>query len=108
VVDRERPFLLLENVAIYGKPSTGLGYPSGHAAVAAALMTAAGPYLSRPARIAGWSAVAAVATARLVVGAHLPLDAAGGLLLGVTVGSIVEPVAPRLVRAFEVGTAPTD
>jgi glycosyltransferase 2 family protein len=91
-VDRGRPPSLLEDVVVYGKPSTGLGFPSGHAAVAVAMMTAASPHLSPPARAAGWTAVAVVATARMFVGAHLPLDAAGGLLLGWTVGSAVRPL----------------
>lgn len=87
VVGRGRPATLLSHVTEYGRPATGLGFPSGHAAVAAAMMTAAAPSLSRPARAAGWTVVALVATARMSVGAHLPLDVAGGLLLGWTVGA---------------------
>jgi len=88
VVDRGRPATLLHDVAIHGAPATGLGFPSGHAAVAACLMTVADPYLSRPARVVGWTVVVVVAFARVVVGAHLPLDAVGGLLLGWTMGSL--------------------
>ena len=76
---------------MYGKQQTGLGFPSGHAAVAAAMMTAASPYLSPPARIAGWTVVCLVAAARMYVGAHLPLDAAGGLFLGWTAGNALGP-----------------
>ena len=96
-VRRERPALLLEGVQVVGKPQSGLGFPSGHAAVAAAMMTAASPHLSPPARAVGWSGVALVATARMYVGAHLPLDVAGGLLLGWTVGNAVRRlgVLPR-------------
>jgi glycosyltransferase 2 family protein len=87
-VDRGRPAALLQDVVIHGTPATGLGFPSGHAAVAACLMTVASPYLTRPARVVGRSAVLVVAFARVFVGAHLPLDAAGGLLLGLAVGSL--------------------
>ena len=76
-VGRERPEALLHDVIVHGPAATGLGFPSGHAAVAAAIMTIASPYVTRPARIAGWVVVVLVAAARVYVGAHLPLDAAG-------------------------------
>jgi glycosyltransferase 2 family protein len=95
VVERGRPASLLPDVTIYGKPQSGLGFPSGHAAVAAAMMSAASPYLTPPARVAGWTLVGLVAAARMYVGAHLPLDAAGGLSLGWTVGNMrLRPAHP--------------
>ena len=57
IVHRGRPSALLTDVLIRAQAS-GLGFPSGHAAVAAALATATAPYLGR--RAAGssgaWSA----------------------------------------------------
>lgn len=99
-VDRGRPASLLRDVIVHGTPATGLGFPSGHAAVAACLMTVAAPYLGRPARAAGWVLVLAVTFARVYVGAHLPLDAVGGLLLGWTVGSLTNLAfgVPKLRR----------
>jgi undecaprenyl-diphosphatase len=88
-VGRERPAALLLDVIVHGPAPTGLGFPSGHAAVAAALMTIAAPSLARPVRITGWGAVGLVAAARVYVGAHLPLDAAGGIFLGRAVGGVV-------------------
>jgi len=88
-VGRERPAALLHDVIVHGPAATGLGFPSGHAAVAAALLTIAAPYVTRPARIAGWAVVGLVAAARVYVGAHLPLDAAGGIFLGWAVGGVV-------------------
>ena len=56
LVERGRPEALLHDVVVYGPAATGLGFPSGHAAVAAAIMTVAGPYLTGRARVAGWVA----------------------------------------------------
>lgn len=89
VVGRGRPAALLVDVVFHGGRDTGLGFPSGHAAVAAALATAAGPYLPRPARRVAWVGVGLVALGRLHVGAHLPLDVVGGATLGWVVGSAV-------------------
>jgi uncharacterized membrane protein YbhN (UPF0104 family)/membrane-associated phospholipid phosphatase len=81
LVGRARPVALLDGV-VERALNTGLGYPSGHVAVAAALATAAGPWLPRPARRAVWWVVWLVALGRMYAGAHLPLDVVGGAALG--------------------------
>jgi glycosyltransferase 2 family protein len=92
VVVRERPGALLRDVVLHGAPATGSGYPSGHVALAAALATAASPYLSTRGRIVAWSIVGVVMVARVYVGAHLPLDGIGGAGLGVALGALVHVV----------------
>jgi len=83
-----RPVALLHGVVERGL-DTRLGYPSAHVAVAAALATAAGPWLPLPARRVAWWAVWLVALGRLYADAHLPLDVAGGAALGWAVGAAV-------------------
>jgi undecaprenyl-diphosphatase len=89
IVARGRPALVLGHVTLRGVPATGLGFPSGHAAVVAALATAAGPHLSRRGRHLTWVVVALVSIARVNVGAHLPLDTVGGVGLGWAIGAAV-------------------
>jgi glycosyltransferase 2 family protein len=98
VVRRERPGGFAVEVHFPEGPVAGLGFVSGHAAVAAALATAAAPYLSRRARRGMWVLAWAVALARIYVGAHLPLDVVGGAALGWAIGSAVHWVlgVPRL------------
>jgi glycosyltransferase 2 family protein len=69
-------------VIVRGAAQLGLGYPSGHSAVSAALALAALPYL--PARWRWWILIvpAIVGFARVYVGAHLPLDIVGGWAIG--------------------------
>jgi len=92
VVRRERPARIIPGVRIRGEDEGDRGFPSGHAAVSAALSTVAMPALS-PAGRAGVAGLAAsVAYARVYVGVHLPLDVVGGAALGVAVGSAVRLV----------------
>jgi glycosyltransferase 2 family protein len=88
VVGRARPVALIDGV-VERAVNTGLGYPSGHVAVAAALATAAGPWLPRPARRAAWWVVWLVALGRMYAGAHLPLDVLGGAALGWAVAAAI-------------------
>jgi glycosyltransferase 2 family protein len=116
-VQRGRPQTLLEEVNILGEPARGLGYVSGHSAVAVALATVASPYLGRRARRVAWVLAGCVCLARMYVGSHLPFDVVGGAALGWAAGSLVlfvlgapdpRPSLPRLRKALaEHGLDPT-
>jgi len=97
VVQRGRPQTLLDNVHILGEPARGLGFVSGHSAVAVALATVASPYLGRRARRLAWAGAIFVCLSRVYVGAHLPLDVLGGAALGWAAGALVHLLlgAPR-------------
>ena len=92
VVARPRPDELVTGLHLRGVVPTGIGFPSGHAAVITAIVVVVQPYLTRRWRRLSWFLVAAVVFARMYVGAHLPLDVLGGVLLGWIVA-----VAVRLV-----------
>jgi glycosyltransferase 2 family protein len=89
LVQRGRPSQYLPDVTIHGPAATGLGYISGHAAVAVGLASVASPYLGRRARRVVWALAVAVCLSRLYVGAHLPLDVIGGAAVGWAVGATV-------------------
>jgi undecaprenyl-diphosphatase len=84
---RARPAEILTGVNLR-EDAGGLGYISGHTAVACALAAALGPSL--PVK---WQIVAAVVAvivgfARIYAGAHLPLDVVGGAGLGLLAGTL--------------------
>lgn len=93
IAQRDRPDGHMDDVKVRGHEWTGLGFPSGHAAVAASLVSAAGPSLPPAARLSAWVLVGIVSFARLYVGAHLPLDVVGGVALGVLTGNSVRLVS---------------
>ena len=87
-VSRGRPAALLVDVKLREKAS-GVGYVSGHAAVAFALAAVLAPSLPRPWRPVAFVLASSVAIARMYSGAHLPLDVIGGAGLGVLTGTLV-------------------
>jgi glycosyltransferase 2 family protein len=87
VIRRERPAVFVAELLLRGRPQAGLGFPSGHAAVAAALATAVTPRIPAVGRRAVWGSVVGVAIARMYVGAHLPVDVLGGVALGSAISS---------------------
>lgn len=97
IVERGRPADLLSAVEereVFGPDS--LGYPSGHAAVAAALTVVVAAHLSVRWVIAALALGTVVLFGRIYVGAHLPLDVIGGAALGAIAGSVVNLVVrPR-------------
>jgi membrane-associated phospholipid phosphatase len=98
-VERGRPGDLIADVVpreTFAPDS--LGYPSGHAAVAAALTVIVAAYLSRRWAIAVICLAVIVPLCRMYIGAHLPLDLIGGAALGVTAAAIVNLVMGVPVR----------
>ncbi|AXO35292.1 lysylphosphatidylglycerol synthase domain-containing protein [Micromonospora sp. B006] len=81
-VARQRPSALLTDVVLRETITGRLGYPSGHVAVATALALVAARAGGPRWRRAAWVVIGLVAVARIHVGAHLPIDVAGGVLVG--------------------------
>jgi glycosyltransferase 2 family protein len=109
LVGRGRPADLLAEVHLRGGQDSGLGFVSGHAAVAVAIATLVAPYLGRRFRWIAVTVAFGVCVSRLYVGVHLPLDVVGGAALGWAAGSLVHlllgapggrPSAERAAKAL--------
>jgi membrane-associated phospholipid phosphatase len=85
LVRRPRPATLIPDARRRGPDAAGLGYLSGHAGVAVALGAAAFPRLGAAERAVILAIAPIVGLSRVYVGAHLPLDIAGGAALGLAV-----------------------
>jgi undecaprenyl-diphosphatase len=85
IVERDRPLGYLPDVVIREGDGSGLGYVSGHSAVAATAAVMAMAAL--PARWRPVPAIVAVlvGVARVVHGVHLPADLVGGWSIGVLI-----------------------
>jgi undecaprenyl-diphosphatase len=99
LIGRGRPGEVFDDLQLRDVDATGLGFPSGHAAVAAAIVVAALPYLPRRWRWPVLLFPVFMAFARVYTGAHLPLDVVSGAAIGVVVASTLHllvgvPLAP--------------
>ena len=94
-VRRSRPGVLLEGVRLRGAHADDDGFPSGHAAVSAALAVAIGAALPPPWGRVARGLAAATSLGRVYVGAHLPLDVVGGAGLGIALASALEVLRAR-------------
>jgi membrane-associated phospholipid phosphatase len=97
-VGRGRPERHLEQVSVRGPAQTGLGYPSGHSAVSLTLALIVFKDASPAIRAAALAAAGITGGARMYVGAHLPLDVAGGFAIGVLCGNAVNSVTEAMGR----------
>ena len=96
-VQRARPqgVFPTEDVIVRGNVQGGLGFPSGHSAVAAAVVLAAIPYLIWRYKLWLLLVPLVVAFARVYVGAHLPLDVVAGLSIGIATATVYHLVIQR-------------
>jgi membrane-associated phospholipid phosphatase len=101
VVRRPRPVALVSGSRCRGREAAGLGYLSGHAAVAVALGAAALPRLGLAGRALTLTAMPLVGLTRLYVGAHLPLDIAGGAALGLAADAAADLIVSRCAPGRE-------
>lgn len=83
LVGRGRPGDNIDDAILrMGSADNGLGFPSGHAAVVAALVAGARSDVGSVWITAGLALSIAVGASRIYVGAHYPLDVVGGYVLG--------------------------
>jgi undecaprenyl-diphosphatase len=87
LVDRGRPASLLSDIRLR-ENAGGLGYVSGHTAVAFALAAVLAPSMPARWRPLVWALALIVGTARIYAGAHLPLDVVGGAGVGLLCGTL--------------------
>jgi membrane-associated phospholipid phosphatase len=84
-VERQRPATSTPEAIARGVPIRGLAFVSGHAVLVGALAGIISPHLRGGWKAVPWSVLVLVCFARVYLGAHNPLDVAGGAGLGLAI-----------------------
>lgn len=79
-------------------PPAGSSWPSGHAAVAAAMAATLAPRATPSGRVAMIGVAGLVAATRVQLGVHHPTDVVAGAALGVVVAELTAPVSDAVLR----------
>lgn len=88
LIDRQRPYLMLEGIELLVKPLHSYSFPSGHTTTSFACAVVMAKSWHR----AKWLPLlfaAAIGFSRIYVGVHYPLDVIAGAVLGVICGTVV-------------------
>ena len=72
----------------YPREPVGHAFPSAHTAVVVGLVLAMWPWTDRPRRVVGAAVAVLLAVHRIYIGAHWPLDVAGGAAIGVLAAAV--------------------
>jgi undecaprenyl-diphosphatase len=92
IVARPRPYELLHDVVTREAVVSGMGFPSGHTAMATAVSLSLLPYLPKNWRWLPIPWIALVGWSRMYLGVHAPLDIVGGFALGALVAVLSPPL----------------
>jgi membrane-associated phospholipid phosphatase len=97
LADQERPLAVLSGLDTHGYPTSprGNAYPSAHTALVVAAVAGLWPWMRWPQRVAGLVFAVLVASNRLYIGAHWPIDVLGGLAVGLLSASLAWLIAAR-------------
>ena len=107
-VDRGRPPAFLDDVVVRDGLAKGLGFPSGHSAMAAMTAIVCMALVPRRHRWILVAVAAAVGVARIVHGVHHPADVVGGWSYGVLVGVATLAVYDRIRAGWARRVAQAD
>lgn len=100
LIDRQRPYLVLENLRLLVKPAVDSSFPSGHTSASFAFTAAVFLSCGRKIWIPSLILAVLISLSRLYVGIHWPSDVLCGVILGCVYGAMGFFAAKKIVRTL--------
>ena len=105
LVDRTRPYELVEGLRLIGKAATDASFPSGHTAASFASATAIFPNVPKKYGIPLVILAFLIAFSRLYIGIHYPTDVLAGFLDGILLGVLANWLVRAVFKKMEIKKA---
>lgn len=106
LINRTRPYEVVEGLKCIVSPAHDASFPSGH--TGASFASAVAMYRQLPKRYAVLliALAALIAFSRLYIGIHYPTDVLGGLVTGVGLGVLVNVIGDKLCAKYTPSKTP--
>ena len=101
IVNRTRPYEIVEGLRLIGKKPIDASFPSGHTAASFASATALSRYIPKKYSVALFVLALFIAFSRLYIGVHYPTDVLFGLADGIVLGLLAIKCMPLLEKYRE-------
>lgn len=98
MIDRVRPYEVIEGLTILIDPPHDASFPSGHTGASFAAAVAMYPFLRKPLHVVLILLAAFIAFTRLYLGVHYPTDVLGGMVIGITLGVLAAYVVKTVAN----------
>lgn len=101
LVNRTRPYELIEALKLIGKAADDGSFPSGHTAASIASAVAMLPNLKKRYGIPLLVLALCISFSRLYIGIHYPSDVVAGLLIGLVLGILANIIGNLIIRKWQ-------
>lgn len=98
VINRTRPYELIEGLRLIGKAATDASFPSGHTAASFASAVAMFPNLKKRYGVPLLILALLISLSRVYIGIHYPSDIVGGFVSGLFLGIMANVIGNLVLR----------
>lgn len=101
VINRTRPYELIDGLKLIGKAAHDASFPSGHTAASFASCVAIFPNVKKRFGIPLVILATLISLSRIYIGIHYPSDVVGGFVSGLVLGILANVIGNLIIRKWQ-------